>query len=188
MTEDPRIARTREVVLRATVELIASDGPDAVTFQELSRRTRVSRATLYRHWRHADELIFDALADIVSAWDFAGPGPLRDALVREIDGRRRELNQPVVRMAFNAVLSRAPCDPAAAALRDRLVGSIAAGLATRIEAGVDRGELRPGLDAEVLTAQVIGAMVWRSFVMGRDVTRDFIARVVDEALAGWEIG
>jgi hypothetical protein len=68
------------------------------------------------------------------------------------------------------------------------VGSIADNLRASIGAGVARGELRPGLDAEILTAQIMGAMVWRSFVMGRDVTPDFITQIVDEALAGWEAG
>jgi AcrR family transcriptional regulator len=185
-SEDPRVARTRGAVVEATVELIHDEGLEAVTFQTVARRAGVGRATLYRHWSGPDELIFEALADIVSAWEFSGPGRLRDELVAEIDRRRRELNQPVVRIAFTAICSRAPRDPAAARLRDRLVGSIADGLRSSIEAGVQRGELEAGLDAEVLTAQVFGAMVWRSFVMGRNVTRRFVEQVVGEALEGWE--
>lgn len=185
--EDPRITRTRAAVLEATIELIHDHGPEAVTFQEVARRARVSRATLYRHWPHPDELIFEALAEIVSEWEFSGPGRLGDELIAEIHWRLSELNQPIVRMAFNAVTSRAPRDRAAARLRDRLVGSIAGSIRKSIEAGVERGELRPGLDAEVLTAQVMGAMVWRSFVMGRNVTRPFVEKVVREALDGWEL-
>jgi AcrR family transcriptional regulator len=185
-SEDPRVTRTRALVVQSTIELIARGGPEAVTFQSVARHAGVSRATLYRHWPHPDELIFEALAEIVSEWEFSGPGRLRDELIAEIDRRRRELNQPLVRMAFNAVISRAPRDPAAARLRDRLVGSIAGSLRESIKAGVARGELEPGLDAEVLTAQVMGAMVWRSFVMGRNVNRDFVERVVGEALRGWE--
>jgi AcrR family transcriptional regulator len=185
--EDPRVTRTRRAALDATIALIASDGPEAVTFQEVARRARVGRATLYRHWPHPDELVFEALAEIVSGWEFSGPGRLRDALIAEIDRRRPELNQPLVRIAFNAVLSRAPRDPAAARLRDSLVGSIAGSLRKSIEAAVARGELRAGMDAEVLTAEVMGAMVWRSFVMGRDVTHEFVEQVVGKALGGWEL-
>jgi AcrR family transcriptional regulator len=174
-------------VLESTIAVIAQDGPEAVTFQSVARHAGVSRATLYRHWPHPDELIFEALAEIVSAWEFSGPGGLRDELIAEIDRRRRELNQPLVRMAFTAVISRAPRDRAAARLRDRLVGSIAGSLRDSITAGVERGELKPGLDAEVLTAEVMGAMVWQSFVLGRNVTREFVERVVDEALRDWEL-
>jgi AcrR family transcriptional regulator len=183
---DPRVARTRSAVLEATIGLIAQDGLEAVTFQTVARASGIGRATLYRHWATPDDLVFAALAEIVSSWELSEPGRLRDALIAEIDSRRAELNQPLVRIAFNAVLSRAARDPAAAELRDRLVGSIARGVRKKIDAGVARGELRPGLDAEVLTAQVFGAMIWRSFVMGHTVNRKFIERVVDEALTGWE--
>ena len=187
VSEDPRIARTRAAVLAATIELIAEEGAGAVTFQTVARRARVSRATLYRHWPRPEELVFEALADIVSAWEFSGPGQLGDELIAELDRRRSELNNPLVRIAFNTVITRAPREPAAAELRDRLVGSIAGGLRTSIADRVKRGELKPGLDAEVLTAQVMGPMVWRSFVMGEDVTRPFIREVVREALGPWEL-
>ena len=186
-SEDPRIARTRAAVVDATIELIHEEGLEAVTFQTVARRARVGRATLYRHWSGPDELIFEALAEIVSTWEFSGPGRLREMMITEIDRRRAELNQPVVRIAFNAICSRAPRDAAAARLRDRLVGSIAGSLRSSIAAGEARGELRPGLDADVLTAEVFGAMTWRSFVMGRNVTRKFIESVVDKALDGWEL-
>lgn len=185
--QDPRIARTRAAVLEATIEVIAEEGAGAVTFQAVAKRARVSRATLYRHWPHPEELVFEALAEIVSAWEFSGPGRLGDELIAEMDERRSELNKPLVRIAFNTVIARAPRDPEAAKLRDRLVGSIAGGLRKSIAAGVDRGELRPGLDAEVLTAQVMGPMVWRSFVLGKDVTRPYIRKIVREALEPWEL-
>ena len=185
--QDPRVVRTRAAAREATIELISEGGPEAVTFQSVAKRAGMSRATLYRHWPHPEELVFEALAEIVSAWEFTGPGRLGDEVIAEINRRRTELNNPLVRMAFSAVVSRAARDPEAAKLRDRLVGSIESSLQRSIAAGVERGELRPGLDAEVLTGQVMGAMVWRSFVMGRDVTKSFVEKVVREALRDWEL-
>ena len=131
-----------------------------MSFQAVARDAGVSRATLYRHWPHPDELIFEALAEIVSEWQFSGPGRLREQLISVIDRRRRELNQPLVRIADS--------------------------LRESIEAGVARGELEPGLDADLLAAEVMGAMVWQSFVLGRNVSRGFVEQVVGEALARWE--
>jgi AcrR family transcriptional regulator len=185
--DDPRIVRTRAAVVAATIELIHDEGFQAVSFQTVARRAGVGRATLYRRWPGVDELVFEALAEIVSTWEFSGPGRLRERMIAEIESRRAELNQPVVRIAFNTICARAPQDPAAARLRDKLVGSIAAGVRSSIEAGEARGELRPGLDADVLTAEVYGAMTWKSFIMGESVTRAFIESVVDKALSGWEL-
>jgi len=182
---DPRVQRTRAAVLDATIELMAEGGPEAITHQTVARRARVGRATLYRHWPQAEDLVFEALAEIVSRWTFSSSDDLARAIIDEIDRRRTELNQPLVRMAFTAVISRAPRDPAAAALRDRLVGAIADGLRASVKAATQRGELRPGLDPDVLTAQLMGPMVWRSFVMGKNVTRAYIERIVNAALEPW---
>jgi AcrR family transcriptional regulator len=185
--EDPRISRTRAAVLQATVELIAAEGPEAITHQRIAQLARVSRSTIYRYWPQPEDLLFDALSQIVTAFDFTGPGRLRDELIAELSRRRREINQPLVRTAFTTLMARALHDPAAAELRDRLIGRVARELRTTVEQGVERGELRPGLDPRTLTAKVLGSLAWWSFVEACDVTEALIAEVVSGALAGWEL-
>src|SRR5581483_7919249 len=80
-TDDPRVQRTRAAVLRATIELMAEGGPEAITHQVVARRAGVGRATLYRHWPSAEELVFAALAEIVSGWTFSSSGDLARAIV-----------------------------------------------------------------------------------------------------------
>jgi AcrR family transcriptional regulator len=162
-------------------------GPEAITHQRVAEHTGVSRPTLYRHWPNPEELVFEALAQIVTTWEFSGPGRLGDELIAEIERRRSELSQPAVRMAFTTVVSRALRDPAAAELRDRLIDGISDSLRESVAAGIARGELHAGLDPEILTAQVMGAMVWRSFVTDGRVSPGFIEQIVREALNGWEI-
>ncbi|MHB8696393.1 MAG: TetR/AcrR family transcriptional regulator [Solirubrobacteraceae bacterium] len=173
--------------MAATLELIASDGPAAITHQRIAQLARVSRSTLYRYWPQPEDLLFEALAQIVTRFDFNGPGRLRDELIAELSSRRREINQPVVGTAMAAVLSRASHDPGAAELRDRLHRTLATGLRQSIRRGVERGELRSGLDADTLVAKVFGALAWRSFVETRPVTVAFIESTVIDALAGWEL-
>ena len=185
--EDPRIGRTRAAVMRATVELIAEEGPEAITYQRISRRSRVSRSTLYRYWPQPEDLVVEAMAQIVTQFDFTGPGRLRDELIAELKRRRGEINDPLVRTAFTTVMARALHDPAAAELRDRLIATIGEGLRHSVERGVERGELRTGLDPARLTAIVLGALAWWSFVEERRVTDALIEDVVSRALAGWEL-
>jgi AcrR family transcriptional regulator len=185
--EDPRIGRTRAAVMEATLRLIEAEGADAITHQRIAQLARVSRSTLYRYWPQPEDLVVDALAQIVTAFDFTGRGHLRDELIAELKRRRAEINQPVVRTAFTTVMARALHDPAAAELRDRLVANVAKGLKHSVQRGVQRGELRPGLDPHVLTAKVLGTLAWWSFVEARNVTDALIEDVVDGALAGWEL-
>jgi hypothetical protein len=60
-------------------------------------------------------------------------------------------------------------------------------LRASVAAGIERGELRADLKPEILVAQVMGAMVWRSFVNNERVTSGFIEEIVREALNGWEL-
>jgi AcrR family transcriptional regulator len=167
--------------------MMTEAGPEAITHQRVAEHTGVSRPTLYRHWPNPEELIFEALAQIVMTWEFSGPGRLGDELIAEIKRRRTELNQPSVRMAFTTVISRALWDPAAALLRDRLIDGISSSLRASVAVGIERGELRADLKPEILVAQVMGAMVWRSFVNNERVTSGFIEEIVREALNGWEL-
>jgi AcrR family transcriptional regulator len=171
----------------ATLQLVAEEGPAAVTHQRVAQIARVSRSTLYRYWPQPEDLLFESLTQIVNGFDFTGPGRLRDELIGELERRCGEMNQPLVRTAFNTVMSRAPHDPAAAELRNRLLHSIRQGLGQSVQRGIERGELRPGLDADVLVAKVLGPLTWWSFVEERDVSAALIEETVRDALAGWEI-
>ncbi|RMF50349.1 MAG: TetR/AcrR family transcriptional regulator [Anaerolineae bacterium] len=47
---DPRVKRTRELILRAFVTLLAEKGFQAITVQEITRRAEINRATFYAHF------------------------------------------------------------------------------------------------------------------------------------------
>lgn len=66
MTKDPRISRTREVVLDATAELLLDVGCERLTIDEVAERSGVARSTIYRNWGDRSTLIVDAI-DCVAA-------------------------------------------------------------------------------------------------------------------------
>ena len=47
---DPRIERTRQVVLDAALALVAESGYGAVTIEAVAARSGVAKSTIYRHW------------------------------------------------------------------------------------------------------------------------------------------
>ena len=53
---DPRVKRTRGLIVRAFDELIAEQGHTELTMQEIAERAPVNRATFYVHFRDQDEL------------------------------------------------------------------------------------------------------------------------------------
>ena len=57
---DPRIERSRMVILRAAVEEMAEVGYGGVTIESIAARAGVGKSTIYRHWPDKLELIADA--------------------------------------------------------------------------------------------------------------------------------
>jgi AcrR family transcriptional regulator len=54
--EDPRVKRTRELIVRAFGELVMEKGHRGLTVQEIAERATVNRATFYDHFRDQYEL------------------------------------------------------------------------------------------------------------------------------------
>ncbi|MEW6637198.1 MAG: TetR/AcrR family transcriptional regulator [Actinomycetota bacterium] len=53
---DPRVRRTRALILRAFEELVAEKGHAGLTVQEIAGRATINRATFYAHFRDQYEL------------------------------------------------------------------------------------------------------------------------------------
>jgi TetR/AcrR family transcriptional regulator, regulator of autoinduction and epiphytic fitness len=58
---DPRIERSRQVILQAVLDELSEVGFGALTIESTARRAGVGKATIYRHWPDKIALIADAL-------------------------------------------------------------------------------------------------------------------------------
>jgi TetR/AcrR family transcriptional regulator of autoinduction and epiphytic fitness len=58
---DPRVERSRDVILEATLDELATAGYGALTIEGVARRAGVGKATVYRHWDGKLELVADAV-------------------------------------------------------------------------------------------------------------------------------
>src|SRR5580693_2734166 len=58
---DPRATRSREAILAAAWDLLAREGPGAITHQRVAQQAGVGRATGYRHWAAPEDLLRDVL-------------------------------------------------------------------------------------------------------------------------------
>lgn len=62
---DPRPARSRARLLDAATALLRSGGPAAVTIDAVTREANVARATLYRHFPSANDLVAAAFMSLI---------------------------------------------------------------------------------------------------------------------------
>src|SRR5256712_10120296 len=91
---DPRAARSREAILAAAFDLLTREGPGAITHQRVAQQAGVGRATVYRHWAAAEDLLRDVL--YTAELPFFATLPLRSWLHAELRQLADELALPAV--------------------------------------------------------------------------------------------
>jgi AcrR family transcriptional regulator len=64
---DRRVRRTRELLHRALLDLIAEKGYDRVTVQDILDRADVGRSTFYAHYRDKEDLLRSGVEDVNAA-------------------------------------------------------------------------------------------------------------------------
>jgi AcrR family transcriptional regulator len=76
---DPRPARSRARLLDAATSLLRNGGPGAVTIDAVTRTANVARATLYRHFPSANDLVAAAFIGLIPP----APMPPEEGSLRE---------------------------------------------------------------------------------------------------------
>jgi AcrR family transcriptional regulator len=81
---DPRVRRTRKLLQRALLDLMAEKSFRAITVQDLAERSTVNRATFYAHFRDkydlANSIVRTGLKETIEAQVPGGPVLTTDAL------------------------------------------------------------------------------------------------------------
>jgi AcrR family transcriptional regulator len=164
---DPRVQRTREAVLDAVREIVATSGIEAVTHARVAEVAGVGRASVYRHWPDRTHLR-------------VGSGDLAEDLAVEL-GRLREVlgSSPFV-PRFVALLGRAEWEPELAELRAEMLANGTRRLRGALRDAIDREELPDDLDLDDAVAELAGPLLFQRVLAGRAVTDGFVAGVISK--------
>lgn len=77
---DKRVERSRASVLKEAYALLIQAGIGGVSVDEISRRSGVSKTTIYRHWRSRSALLLDACSKLGGAVDAPETGTVEGDL------------------------------------------------------------------------------------------------------------
>jgi len=151
-------------VLAATRALLVEVGYARLSYELVGRRAGVSRPTLYRRWPSKAHIVHDALFSDRGDNSWPAQGDFADGLRAMI----RRLVDSYARPEAQAALPGLLADLSEPGLRhsvlDSLQQPVRVAFAERVEAGIRRGEVRPGLDPQVLMDVVIGTVLQRVVV------------------------
>lgn len=170
-------------ILRATLDVLAEQGYDGMTIDEVAARCRAGKATLYRRWASKADLVLDALTQLKAPFDdLPDTGTLRGDLVALIrtpagaDGERKAR----ILAGVVAMLSRNP--ELSDAARAALVEPRARATRALLERARDRGEVAQHADLDLLSSLVSALVAYRAVIERGPVTRDYLERVIDGVL------
>jgi len=99
--EDARVSRTRADVARAALEVLTTDGSDAVTHARVAEIAGYSKTTLYTHWPARIDLIAMAIESLGDMPHHERTGVLRDDLICEL----KVFRAGILEMRLDRVLS-----------------------------------------------------------------------------------
>jgi AcrR family transcriptional regulator len=181
---DPRAARSREAILAAALDLLAREGPGAITHQRVAQQAGVGRATVYRHWADPEDLLRDVLYTAKLPF-FATPAlPLRPWLHAELRQLADELALPAVASLAVALMEQTRSAGSAGTGPHPHVTAITDRLAAAFALAVDAGELDTAPDPALAAAHLIGPLIYRTTLQAAAVPDTLLAEVIDGA-AHW---
>ncbi len=177
----PRSPEADRAILRAAVDLLADEGYGGVTMEGVASRAGVGKATVYRRWPCKSALVVDAVtACRESGSQPPDTGSTRDDLLVFVRGFMHHLRTSDagrVMPGLVAELSRNP--DLATAFREGFVQPRRARVVDAVRRGVERGEVRPDVDPELVADSVVAILQHRLLVTGMDIDEDLPRRLVD---------
>lgn len=175
----PRDPEADERILVATRELLVEDGYDALSYEVVARRAGVSRPTIYRRWPSKLHLLYDAAFPTADLEPITDTGEFSIDLERFAASAGQAYSRPETRAALPALLPHlTPGSALHEASRDPLTRAARQQFRDLVEAAIDRGEVREGLDAELLFDTVVGLVMFQVVFQG-NWSRDAATSLVD---------
>jgi AcrR family transcriptional regulator len=183
----PRDARADRAILEATRELIAEAGVYGFRTDDVAARAGVGKGAIYRRYRSKDELVTAAVAALVDT-EIAVPdtGSTRaDLLVVMREAVALYRGSAAGRLMPNLIGAMAEKPDLARAVRDGFLLARRTALAEVLRRGVERGDLRPGLDVELALDVLGGPLFYRLLVTGGPLDEQLAEGVADLILRGF---
>ena len=181
---DPRLARTRAVVLDAATEVLSEQGTEGFTVDAVVARSGVAKTTIYRHWPTKDELLLAAMACFARPESAPDTGTLRGDLLELLGGLAYALADEQWSRSLPSMLERAEHHPELAAQHLAIVKLKTAPLIAVVERGRDRGEIRADVDLDLVPALFCGPLFFRRLMMRKTTDAAQVEVIVDSVLAG----
>jgi AcrR family transcriptional regulator len=179
---DPRVVRSREVVLGATRELLVEEGRSGASIDAIAKRSGVARTTIYRHWPTLAALIGAAFDSMSVAWPLPDTATLRGDLVDQLLRMRTSLNEDCWGQVLPTMIDGTFRDETVAAHQRAIVSDRRQRTKTILQRAVDRGELDASTDFDIIIDRLTGPIFYRHLLLREPTSDAYIEALVDAVI------
>lgn len=183
VTVDPRIERTRSVVLEAAAELLATDGFERVTIDAIAERSGVARSTIYRNWPDRPQLLIEAFDTLCEVLDPPDSGDLATDLRAVGHVLAHGLSHEAWGKSLPSLIGAASQDDELRAAQLEFNAQRRAVVEQVVRRAIDRGEVDQAVDVQLAIIRFVAPFFFARLLTDLDVDDAFVDRVVTATVA-----
>jgi AcrR family transcriptional regulator len=183
----PRDPQADRAILDAAIELFVTHGFEAMSMEGIADRAGVGKTTIYRRWPSKEELVVDAIDELIMDVEPLDSGSLRRDLVELLTQLQVVLTSSRAGEVFPRMIPHVAGDtPLGRAYLRRVIEPRFAMLRSTLGHAVERGELPAGVDPELLRGLLVGPLLMWKLIgrLTRGGARERAEQIVDTVLGG----
>ncbi|MFE6866394.1 TetR/AcrR family transcriptional regulator [Kitasatospora sp. NPDC057692] len=181
----PRDTRIDEAVPEAVMEILDEVGYGSLTLEAVAARAGTSKPALRRRWRSRQHLVVSALARAVGTAPTPDTGCTHCDLVAGIGTLGEAFTSTVGRSVLPGLVADLAHDPQLEKeFKDAFFHPRRATTAEALRRGIDRGDIRPGADIDLLLDMLASTTYYRVLFGHLPITPELAEDVVSVVMAG----
>jgi AcrR family transcriptional regulator len=180
--QDPRIERSRRVILEAALEELGEVGYGALTIESVAARAGVGKSTIYRHWPGKLGLVEDAFRTLKAHALVPEAGTLRERIIGFLEQVARLVEESTYSACMPALIEGAERDPEVRAVHCALTTERRAVLVDVLRDAIEAGSLPAETNAELLADALFGPIVMGRLMLYQPMDPKLVPALVDQVL------
>ena len=178
---DPRVERSRTVILSAALDLLGEVGYGGLTIEAVAARAGVGKSTVYRHWSGKLELVEDAIRTLKAGITVPPGGSVRERLIYVLAQIAENVAASTWSACLPAIIDAAERDPEVLDILRRIGGERRRLLVDLLTEGRGTGEV-PDVDLNLLAECLVGPVVVRRLLLHETFDPASVPTLVDQLL------
>lgn len=181
-----RSERSRRAVLDAAAKLLTERGYTAITTEGIAAEAHVGKATIYRWWPTKAAIFMELYAELArEVTPPADTGSVLEDVTLLIRGAFKLYRETAAGLALAGIIAEAQSNAAISRIvRNDFAPSRRHIILHLLERGVERGEISPGTDLELVSEVLAGASWYCVLVGSGQLTDRHATKITEAVLAG----